>query len=124
MADVAGLVLAIPGLVQTCLVAYQTLNSAASISRDGRTLHLLLQIEENRLLVAGKGLGLVGLATANDANDPKEIIRIFRERIPNDASIQLVHRILQGISDILTDLEKLTKRYGLHIELGDVSLTV
>jgi hypothetical protein len=120
MADIAGLILGIPGLIQTCLFAYKTLISTASMNREVRSLILLLEIEGNRLVVAGKCLGIIDSA-ANSPADPKHIIKIIRQRIPNDASIQLAHRILDNIHNILTDLECLSKRYGFEIDSMEVS---
>ena len=122
MAEIVGLIVAIPGLVQSCLLAYKALVTSASMTRESRSLLLSLEIEGNRLMVAGKGLGLVDLATSL-SQDPKTITTLIRQRIPNDASVHLVHRILDNMHHILTDLEKLSRRYGFDIEASVVGLT-
>lgn len=117
MAEVAGLVLAIPGLIQTCLLGYQAFSSALLLAREGRILYLQLRIQEQRLLVMSKGLGLDVDSFSGEADTPqmaKEMATLVPSRIKSEATLSLTCEILAEMSQLLTDKEKLMARYGLE----------
>ncbi|KAK0609574.1 prion-inhibition and propagation-domain-containing protein [Bombardia bombarda] len=115
--EVLGLLIGVPGLVQTCLHGYRTLVRATHMSKDFEQIYAQLRLQEARLIQIAHGWGL-------DIIQPEGDISVVARPIPDNLHHELqldqarifeepVKAALQQISVILVDSERFTARYGL-----------
>lgn len=91
--------------------AYGLYSTAQSLANVSGHLVAKLIIEERRLIQWGDGVGIKPVAQAEQSND-RELDHRLRN---NDALYQTVRQVLAGIEETLTDVEKLTTKYGLQV---------
>lgn len=110
--EVAGFVISVASMVSllsTCMQGYAALLSAQNLGKDASTLLCQLEIEEARLMMWGRSVGLLS-SSNNDASKTNECTIALE-------NAQTVMQILVQISHITNDAKELKKRYGLDLQL-------
>ena len=91
--------------------AYRLYSTAQSLANVSGHLVAKLIIEERRLIQWGDGVSIKSVTQAEQSND-RELDHRLRN---NEALYQTVRQVLAGIEETLTDVEKLTTKYGLQV---------
>ena len=91
--------------------AYGLYSTAQSLANVSGHLVAKLMIEERRLIQWGDGVGIKPVAQAAQRNDGELDDRLKK----NEALYQTVRQVLAGIEETLTDVDKLTTKYGLQV---------
>ena len=91
--------------------AYGLYSTAQSLANVSGHLVAKLIIEERRLIQWGDGVGIKPVGQAEQSNDRELDHRLSN----NEALYQTVRQVLAGIEETLTDVGKLTTKYGLQV---------
>ncbi|EDR04130.1 uncharacterized protein LACBIDRAFT_331007 [Laccaria bicolor S238N-H82] len=110
--EVAGFVIgavSMASLLSTCMQGYAALLSAQNLGKDASKLLCQLEIEEARLMMWGRSVGLLSPSNSDGKTSGCTIAL---------ENAQTVMQILVQISSITNDAKELKKRYGLDVELS------
>ncbi|GAD97274.1 predicted protein [Paecilomyces variotii No. 5] len=105
MADVAGLVLGVVALWQTCVEVFETVDSGRKYGMDYELLRVKLEVERIRLHSWGDTVGLGDNNNSTRRPDP----RLERDDVANT-----VMRVLGCIHHLFENSERLQNTYGLQ----------
>lgn len=119
MADIAGLIVGVASLWQSCVQVYEIVESTRQYGVEYELLNVKFEVERIRLLCWGDAVGLVAVqrqgpsATADSSLD----VRLHREDVRTT-----VLRLLGCIQYLFEDTDRLQDRYGLQATPAPESL--
>lgn len=97
----AASVVTLLGVLTNCIEAFDLIRAAKDQQKDLEKLDLKLALEQCRLMIWGKSMGLI----QEDENQRRNLLDHFEFRT-------IVQQALQHIVDVLTDSNHLSKKYG------------
>ncbi|KAI4158216.1 MAG: hypothetical protein LQ342_007663 [Letrouitia transgressa] len=106
--DAAGLVVGIPGLIQTCVHGYRFVCEMIDLDRNAYPLHLRYRIEESRLTLWGRFWGLLMPGDETTSQSSSQSLDDLLE-IPGIEA--LVTDILNHILVLLRETQEMSKKY-------------
>lgn len=128
MADVAGLIIGVAALWQSCVQVYEIVDSTRQHGMEFELLNVKFEVERVRLLCWGDAVGLATVQIQDDAPTPRPDrpaspttrldIRLRREEVRGT-----VLRLLGCIQHVFANTDRLQEHYGLQ-EAAPIDMTV
>ena len=127
MADVAGLIIGVAALWQSCIQVYELVDSTRQHGMEFELLNVKYEVERVRLLCWGDAVGLANVQTADGARTPRistpeSTTNRLDVRLRRDEVRGTVLRLLGCIQHVFQNTERLQDHYGLQ-EAAPISLT-
>jgi hypothetical protein len=107
--EVAGLLIGLPGLIQTCVHGYRFVCTMSDLDKNVIVLRLRYRIEESRLVLWGRFWGLLTPCDDQQVQTPPQNLDDLLE-IPGIQG--LITDILNQVMKLLQDVRKMSEKYS------------
>lgn len=107
--EVAGLVIGLPGLIQTCVHGYRFVCTMSDLDKNFLVLRLRYRIEESRLVLWGRFWGLL---TPSDDQKVQTSVQNLDDLLEIPGIQGLIMDILNQVMKLLEDVRKMSEKYN------------
>ena len=115
MTDVAGLVIGVAALWQTCVQVYEIVDSSRQCGMESEILNVKFEVERVRLICWGDAVGLKSLVSSSDTTTPSPPTSTAPDaRLSRPEIRTAVVRLLGCIQHAFENTNRLQEQYGLQ----------